>query len=459
MPIVKNHRETIDILIGCLYTSRYGLTKVELREILNVDDKFLNTILSSGMFTENGKLITLESTIRKQYKSNKSDTYTTILIHYFQRQLDNIPEEDLTVEEFEIETIKNVNLSNRIVDELPRLLEQTGDLVGLRRCMTNLKFFNLIHTVKYTPELVGYWKTIGSDQVAILQFYLASFIEYQTENPLKIKQLVMYMKNVAGYFLKTGYYRETLYLYNNILDISTTNFGRHSNISLDAINELGRIHYRYIENDKALALWNEVYDVRKNLISSLTKPTDTQYQDMAISCNNYGLITERIDRYGDAVEYYNEAIDFYNKMETLPEGNLAITYHNLGLLYSKRYKYAEAERMYLKALEIKTNMYGESSVQLAMTFNNLALVYSHQYQHERAIEFYNKAINLREQIFGSEDTELALFYYNAGICEHKMGNHASALKYLNKSLTIRKSVFGEDHQSVKNVESWIDLIQ
>lgn len=348
--------------LTCLYVSRSGLSETEIEEMLGIESTIwsrLHEALAPSLITRCGLITFLHEGLKQAvgarfFKSSvdRLNAYQK-LINYFSKKM------------------HDGCVGQRVVDELPCLLESVNDLEQLKLCISNIRLFDRLFHKERKYDLFRYWVATAAPSQEISLLYRASLDAYEADALCNQKEIARLAHKIGEYIRDGGHYNEAIYFFEKALRTKRVEFGENSVEVATTMNELGRLFFRLGRNEETLHMWKRSLEIREMAKGG------REDHDIAISLNNLALIYEKMGRWQEAEPTYKRALEIYKQVSGPEHPDVAITYHNLGLLYSSHSnRLKDSEEMYLKALAIKEKHYGKDHNELAMTLNNLGLVYS-----------------------------------------------------------------------------------
>ncbi|MGA1864315.1 MAG: tetratricopeptide repeat protein [bacterium] len=193
-----------------------------------------------------------------------------------------------------------------------------------------------------------------------------------------------------------GYWDESLYLHNIILEENSNVEKKYLGI---ANNNIGEIYSNKGEWDKALERFLES---EKILIELRDRAR------LAIIYNNIGEIYRKKGECDKALEYFLKSKKILIEVDN--RDGLAHIYNNIGLIYSDKSEWNKAIELFLKSEKIWIE--SEYRAGLAYAYNNLGYAYLNKGEWDKALEFFLKS----EKICIEERNMalLALIYNNIG---------------------------------------------
>ncbi|MFX1515429.1 MAG: tetratricopeptide repeat protein [Promethearchaeota archaeon] len=162
-------------------------------------------------------------------------------------------------------------------------------------------------------------------------------------------------------------------------------------------NVQGNIWYEKGEFDKTLEYWNRSLAIREEI---------GNFQDIAGSLNNIGLIYRTKGDLDKALEYYKRGLAFYDEI-----GNpfyIALALNNIGDAYRAKGELDEALEYLQRSLALKE---GIGNLQdIATTLDNLGIIYRAKGELDKALNCFQRSLTLEEKIGNDIWTSYTLVY-------------------------------------------------
>lgn len=187
--------------------------------------------------------------------------------------------------------------------------------------------------------------------------------------------------------LQTGYWQNSITLFEHALAVTKNNHVAHNN--------LGVVLHRQGKADEAIAHYSEALRI---------KPRD------ADAHNNLGLLLANQGKTDEAVAHYTEALRL--------DPGLASAYNNMGIIMEKKGDFDSAGQYYSKALQI-TPDYPEA-------LNNMGLIFLRKEEMNKAIAYFTASLKVRPDnaqthnnmgiaLLRSKRPDLALAHFRAAL--------------------------------------------
>ncbi|CAF1412420.1 unnamed protein product [Adineta ricciae] len=169
-------------------------------------------------------------------------------------------------------------------------------------------------------------------------------------------------------------------------------------------NRLGWCKYEQAEYETAIRFCKksiEIYETRS--------PDDP---NLAMSCNNIGLVFDEMGEYTRALSYYEKALIIRQKSLPLNHPELESLYVNISFAYDEIGEYAKALSYKERILEIKQQPTPPNHRDLIGPCNSIGVSYLKMGNYEQAYSFFDKAVQHAEQSLPTNHIELRLLKNN-----------------------------------------------
>lgn len=224
--------------------------------------------------------------------------------------------------------------------------------------------------------------------------------------------------------------------------------------------KIGSIADQTGDGDRALAAYREAMQAFQRLSDAPAEGAGHR-RDLALCCNNVGLLLARKGDTSEAETAYRQAIGLLAELTEAPQdpaeadrcGNdLALCHGNLALLQGQTGRGAEAQASYRAAIEIQRLLVAahpqeaKYAAALALSYNNLSYVLR-SLDPAQAEQSCREAIGIQEKL-AAEPSELAapvqsnlaLSYNNLGALESRRGRPESARTSYVKAIGLQRQL-------------------
>jgi len=180
----------------------------------------------------------------------------------------------------------------------------------------------------------------------------------------------------------------------------------------------------YNENDSALYFLTKSYNLYKELGIK---------NDIAVICNNLGIVNSALYKYEDALKYNNEAEALFTELKD--NKGVANTINNTGKIYENWGKYDLAIQNYEKSIKLFEKIKDYKG--MAVVFNNMGSYYFLTSYYQFAFDNFAQAENIYNQL--KDNYGIATVKNNLGRLYHNLGDYDKAIfKYKEAKIIYEK---------------------
>lgn len=199
-------------------------------------------------------------------------------------------------------------------------------------------------------------------------------------------------------------------------------------------NDLGII-YAQIDIDKSYLYYNMALTMYEKLHGK-------EHSKIAIANINLGIINQKDQQYGDAINYFNTALAIWEKIYPQPHPNKALVLMNLGQTYSTMGNSNTALEFFSKALTMYQTTQGQKHPDVTYVLNLIGNEKLAQQKFEEAAQYYQKAVVANLPDFNSDNIEInptRFNFYNGTQLLNSLMYKAKALetRHFSKTLKIK----------------------
>ena len=269
---------------------------------------------------------------------------------------------------------------------------------------------------------------------------------------------------------------------DHIIPTTTRNTNRQQQELATVLENMATLHRNYHDYNKALSLFQQVYDIRKSVLKITTtssssstfisSPTTTILHDdestLAITCLDIGDLLLALDRSDEAMDKYQEALhyhslciqkEYHNDDDTKSHQGTAmqsVLYYNIGKIHAEQGRFELAMDHYQKALQIRKSLlqrrqegdYGkeqkdeeESHPEIASVYNAIGALLAtkpgvQEVDLHTALSYFRQAYSMYEKCY-EEDGD-SLFIVDESILDQIQKN----IKQVERLLHGTTSSFG-----------------
>ncbi len=244
------------------------------------------------------------------------------------------------------------------------------------------------------------------------------------------------LDTLINQYIGQAKYREAIPLAEAMIKRATED--KFDSMLAGGINDLGNIHLRLGDYDKAKELYLQSKDIRANALGK-------ENSEYAESLNNLGAVHWFKGEQEQALPYFLQASEVWGKVLGKEHPDYAISLNNLAALYGRLGKHPQALSIQLEVLRIREKTLGKEDEKYGNTLNNLARTLETMGDYETALQYTQQAVEILERTLGREHPQFAFTLLNLGLLQSKLGNRDQALPlYLQTNDILRRSL-GPEH--------------
>ncbi|MBN2071737.1 MAG: CHAT domain-containing protein [Candidatus Krumholzibacteriota bacterium] len=246
----------------------------------------------------------------------------------------------------------------------------------------------------------------------------------------------------------------------------------------DGMNAIYEEAYDKDEIEKAIAITNEQYDIKKNFLGArcpelariLTvtaflhdysggrEEAERYYRKaleldreilgkmhpfVAEDLTNLGILLHEMGRMEDVDTLYREAYAIYSSEEIDDQENSAWVMSSLGSLLKDKGELAEAEALFRRVLAVYRQMWGEIDPDVASCMNDLATTLVAKGDIQEAEPLFRQALNIYSQLEDDHSFDRAIVMLNLGSLLQDREFYAGAEQLYRQAIEIFEGIFGE----------------
>ena len=268
-----------------------------------------------------------------------------------------------------------------------------------------------------------------------------SLIENNCDS-VSIKILAETLGNYANFCIDVEKYQEALDVYRKILILTETQDSLITPIVITTENNIGNSYYLLGLYDEAL-IWLE-----KSLKHAKELYGD-KHSSVSISLSNIGAIHMRRKEIDKAIEITDEVISIDKYIYGNMGAKLIVDYINSAKLLCSKNLYDAALKQYNKAIELCRLYYTDSHPYWGTLYMNIASLYVQQKDYFQGIEYFGKALSIFIEQFGEQSVNVARIFHNMGIAYYRMEQKTKAMELLEKAHQIFENKLGTEHPDTK----------
>lgn len=418
----------------CLVPSTVGITRKELKTLLELDGMYLiNELVDKTFLRRNDKSLTMHPLFSDVFFNAEEIAKDGELCDYLSAKM-----ADWIINDSGVGDAKSS----------ARLVEVISFLIGKRHQL-------LVATESGRDELPYLHVNLGRGYTDLGRYddaerVLTDALSFITDDSPYSLDASIYIA-LSGVYELTGRFEEALEYNESTLEI------------YEKIEESGQVDDGFVYAKAAalastgrcygsLGKYDEAIELVENAISVLeneSDPDDEANISKIIECYD-SLIVLYADK-GDSktgMEQGRMAFEYAEKLssEFAKDSAMAVTYNNLAYASQKILETASAITFFEKTLELYDKMYEgyPDHIQYAGIYNNLGMTYLMTGNIEKAIEYLDRASEIYEKSYGSVSPMIAKIKGNIGQAYYQKGNIQEAYEYTEASIQMYEELFGQE---------------
>eukprot|EP00118_Oscarella_pearsei_P007168 m.34072 g.34072 ORF g.34072 m.34072 type:complete len:1310 (+) comp31945_c0_seq3:122-4051(+) len=364
------------------------------------------------------------------------------------------------------------SVTNRVADELPRLLQDAERKERLQEVVTHPVIFLRLYRRGRSSHLVRCWHYIGGDQSQMAQQYCDAVKRLQDESHGDVEELtkVACLYENVGRFLKDlGLMSQAVNPLQRSLDVREQALDPDHPSVAESLYHLGNLYTQWGKFASA----EELYQQAMEIIELAHGPESLQ---MAKHLEALAILYKKQDRNETADPLHRRALAIQHHYLTQPpskQGNLALkerihrralqleelalgpdsaslarSLNELAVFYYLQDNHEAAEKIFIRALEMRDSIHSKGHPDIAQSLNNLASLYNNRGRLNEAAPLYERALAIRLKAFPPEHPCVATTVNQLAVLYRKQNEFGKAEPLYKQALEIREKSFGESHPSV-----------
>ncbi|CAL1168120.1 unnamed protein product [Cladocopium goreaui] len=201
-----------------------------------------------------------------------------------------------------------------------------------------------------------------------------------------------------------------------------------------SLGEVGRLQ-------EALAMYQEVLEVRRSVLGPRHPSTLTTQHDVAFSLDNVGRHQEALAMFQEVLEVRRQVLGPRHPSTLLTQDRVAFS------LLGEVGRRQEALAMLQEVLEVQRQVLGPRHPDTLATQNHVAFSLYKLGRHQEALAMYQEVLEVQRQVLGPRHPDTLTTQNNVAFSLDKLGRHQEALAILHEVLEVRRSVLGPRHPS------------
>lgn len=251
------------------------------------------------------------------------------------------------------------------------------------------------------------------------------------------------------------HYFDTL---NFVQKVNIQDFERHEK---DFLKHYATISYRlgaynYFKNhdlDKSVKYTLKSLDVRRYLYKN------DYHADLVKSANHLADCYYEINDFKKALKLYQEVYDLYKNVYIGDSLEIAQSLVNIGNCHLKIDEYINALYLFKEAFEMRSNLYaGKQNPELSECLNLIGVCYERNGEPYLAYTYHTKAYEMRLALFGNKHFDVAESLNNLGVCSYMLNSNKKAQSYFEEAYKMKLEL-GEKENCAEIADSLMNLAQ
>ncbi|XP_022080211.1 TPR repeat-containing protein DDB_G0287407-like [Acanthaster planci] len=481
-------QDLVKEVMCCLLVARRGLSEGEIKRILGVSDQVWSTLyfaMNEFVIERSGLYVLayseLAEAVRQHFCTDceQEKRFSRLVADHF-------------LDAFKALSPRyHIQIPDRILNELPWLLYKLGANDQLQQCLLNLAMFRALFRDQHKYDLVDYWNSTGASGLEIQQMYMKALDEQvallytdstkETGNPPEPspgKQLVSLVGNISDFLEESGYRTilepllqraiRMLPLQDDILSASPDDISKYlfchnhlarfyadvdrfedalaiherllalkekpeSGVSSSekavTVNNMGFVHLKLGNNDKALDFFQQALTLHKECLNG-----DDIHEVIATATNNVGSVLAVMGHYDEAAEVLQRSLEIYEELyfDSLPP-DVGGTLLNLAKCHVRNPNKTpeEVQATYQRAIEIRANAYGRNHPEVAQVLTTYGSYMLRLKQVDEALDMYLEALDIYTAAYGPEGSETTMVQENVALAYIVKDQYEKAIPYFN----------------------------
>ncbi|MGC2235200.1 MAG: FxSxx-COOH system tetratricopeptide repeat protein [Pyrinomonadaceae bacterium] len=343
--------------------------------------------------------------------------------------------------EWHQKVIKNlVEWFRKRKDEFEYLLEFENETIHLQQWQSQ-SFDVLPIETAYLIDFEAYplWHRGNYQESKIL---LDKALNLYQENQLNDEKLLANLYNDSGVITgNLGNIHQRFEDYQKALLIGRNIFDEKSEDIAKFLSNLGGAYSELGNYQKALELQQQAFDIRLELFGE-------KHPDVAASLNSLGGTYDELGNPQKALELKQQALEIVRKLFGEKHPDVAASLNNLGGTYGELGNPQKALGLQQQALEIRLELFGKNHPSVADSLSVLGWTYVELRNPQKALELQQQALEIYQELFDEKHPDVAASLSKLGGAYMESDDPQKALKLQQQSLEVYQELFGEKHFNV-----------
>lgn len=407
-------------LIAC---SRYGLSEIELRELLGTENGSLPYhywapfyLAAENALSQNAGLLRfgheyLRSAVEKRWLSDEKVKHESryLIANYFYQQ----------------------EVGLRKATELPWQLKEMGAEDDLKECLLDFLLAMEILGISNT-ELLSYWIWLGEER-SVGKYYVDIVKSNCEENDFPPEVASPIASWFADFLTDAAIYPSAAELCRYSLELDEQLYPHPSEAVADKVIQMANILIKQARPFEAEANLLRAIEIYKEGIAD-------NNPELVRAMNSLAKIQG--ERPG-ADDICRKAFSMAERLSSSHPELVAECSRDLGTRLANSGKFTLAESLLKRALEIDKSIYGGESTIVANDYKSLSGVMISANRFAEADEYINAAIRIFEKVFGQKHPELSRYFDLKAEIMERLGREEDATLLRSRAEKIRYDVFVE----------------
>ncbi|XP_022107345.1 nephrocystin-3-like [Acanthaster planci] len=361
------------------------------------------------------------------------------------------------------------SVTARLADELPFLIQSTGDSQQLRECLSNLCVFRLLYTRGRCSELLDFWGSVGVDRqgVASIYFDTVKKVEEVYAGVLSLPTIA-FLHEMLGRFLKDmGLLIQAVRPLQRALEIRESMDPDHPSVA-QSFHLLGGLHGQWGKYATAEAYYKQALEISENAYDGDHPTVLKMLESLVVLYKKQNkheqaeLLQKRVTAILKRMQpphvppHQKSALNALKKrslqlqeMATGPDSlELAKTLNELGVLYYLQNNISNAEQSFQRSLSIREALLGEQHLDVAQSLNNLAALYNDSNDLTKAGVLYERVLSIRKSLLPGDHPTVVSSIRNLGMLYRRQGKYTDAEPLYIQAVETKERCLGGNHSSV-----------
>uniref|UniRef100_A0A673G6D4 Nephrocystin-3 n=1 Tax=Sinocyclocheilus rhinocerous TaxID=307959 RepID=A0A673G6D4_9TELE len=388
----------------------------------------------------------------------------------------------------------------RVADELPWLLQQQEDRSKLQMSLLNLFVSQNLYKRGHFSELLTYWQFVGKDKCSMATEYFDSLKEFEKtcESEQSMSRLANLYETLGRFLKDLGLLSQAVAPLQRSLEIRETALDPDHPSVAQSLHQLAGVYVHWRKFGNAEQLYKQAMEICENAYGP-------EHSTVARELDSLSLLYQKQNKYEQAEKLRKRSVKIRQKtarqkghmygfallkrralqLEELTLGkdsaDCAKTLNELGVLYYLQNN-LDAEELYERALDIRKRALAPDHPSLAYTLKHLAMLYKRRVRNhrkesqptssaehvaikwqlcihsfcnvclcgklEKAVPLYELALEIREKSFGPKHPSVATALVNLAVLYCQLKQHSDALPLYERALKVYEDSLGRLHPRV-----------